>query len=251
MRGYDVKVARLLLTQLGYLSYPISDHYDHTTATAVVQFNSDYGLEQEGLHAAAQSLLLDLAPIDSYIDAGGHLPSPYKYKVLVTVCEDRTIQPIAKLLNSTGHVIHSFRARLKGQSDSNGRSISEFGSDGDTPTGLYLFDLNSPEGDDDLYGPYPVNRATDGLAGNAAIAYKSGGPRSGILLHTGSWDKSGSDTMEDSHGCIHAHQDDIRTIWKKLVALGVEVRENPFGTRPYPFAPQGLLSVQRGNCHNF
>ena len=39
-----------------------------------------------------------------------------------------------------------------------------------------------------------------GLAGNAAIAYKSGGPRSGILLHTGSWDKSGSDTMEDSHG---------------------------------------------------
>lgn len=36
---------------------------------------------------------------------------------------------------------------------------------GSTPTGLSTFDLNSPEPDPVSYGPYPVNRAVQGLKG--------------------------------------------------------------------------------------
>ena len=54
--------------------------------------------------------------------------------------------------------------------------------------GLWEADLNSPEPNPTLYGPYPINRLTNGRKGNAAFmsAYKSSSPlRSGFLLHTG------------------------------------------------------------------
>lgn len=32
-----------------------------------------------------------------------------------------------------------------------------------------LLDLNSPEDDPTLYGPYPINRVVRGIAGNAGL----------------------------------------------------------------------------------
>jgi hypothetical protein len=51
--------------------------------------------------------------------------------------------------------------------------------------GLMTFDLNSPENDPVDFGPYPVNRAVQGLKGNAFIVISN--IRDGILLHTGEW----------------------------------------------------------------
>lgn len=60
---------------------------------------------------------------------------------------------------------------------------------GATPTGLTELDLNSPEDEPALFGPYPVNRATVGLQGNAKILQTgtTDAPRNGILIHTGNW----------------------------------------------------------------
>ena len=48
----------------------------------------------------------------------------------------------------------------------------------------------------------------------------------------------------NSDGCIHAHPEDLKTIDKILEELGVNVRPNPLGKLPYPYQPQGLLSVE-------
>jgi hypothetical protein len=50
--------------------------------------------------------------------------------------------------------------------------------------------------------------------------------------------------MPNSHGCIHGHPDDIKAVWQLLVELGVVVRNNTDGALPYPYKPQGLLSVE-------
>jgi hypothetical protein len=34
-------------------------------------------------------------------------------------------------------------------------------------------------------------------------------------------------------------------IWQILVHLGVEVRNNTFGKLPYPYKPQGLISIEQ------
>ena len=61
---------------------------------------------------------------------------------------------------------------------------------GDNPitiafAGLTEFDLNSPEPEPQLYGPYPINRAVQGIEGNAAFLIPL--IRDGILMHTGEW----------------------------------------------------------------
>lgn len=40
---------------------------------------------------------------------------------------------------------------------------------GDTVTGLVEIDLNSPEPNPAMYGPWPVNRVVRGLDGNALL----------------------------------------------------------------------------------
>ena len=47
-----------------------------------------------------------------------------------------------------------------------------------------------------------------------------------------------------SNGCIHAHPEDLKTIDEILIKLGVKVRKNTNGRLPYPYQPQGLLSVE-------
>jgi hypothetical protein len=89
-----------------------------------------------------------------------------------------------------------------------------------------------------------VNRAVQGIVGNSQILESN--IRNGILLHTGEWSNwNTSMPMPNSHGCIHAHPQDIKTVWQKLIALGVQVRPNTFGKLPYPYVPQGLLSVEQ------
>ncbi len=115
--------------------------------------------------------------------------------------------------------------------------MNMFSGDGNTPTGLMEFDLNSPEDDPKSFGPYPVNRAVQGLRGNARALVPD--VRNGILLHTGEWPGwQPPQLMPNSAGCLHAWPDSINTIWQKLVALGVKVRPNTDGKLPYPYKCQ-------------
>ena len=47
------------------------------------------------------------------------------------------------------------------------------------------FDLNTPEPDPTAYGPFNINRFTNGLGGNSEFLIS--GIRDGILMHTGEW----------------------------------------------------------------
>ncbi len=148
--------------------------------------------------------------------------------------------------------------------------LNVFSPDGNTPTGLILFDLNSPEDDPRSFGPYPVNRAVKGLRGNAAFLVPD--IRNGILMHTGEWPGwTAPSPMPNSSGCVHAWPDVIKMVWLTLVNIGVQVgegavsssflhldaieslrrlasyaqvRPNTDGRLPYPYQPQGLLSIE-------
>ena len=117
-----------------------------------------------------------------------------------------------------------------------------FASNGNTPTGLMELDLNTPEPDPKEYGPYPVNRAVRGLRGNALLLLPD--IRSGILLHTGEWPGwAPPSMMPNSAGCVHSWPESIESISDTLQKMGVVARPNPGGALPYPYKPQGLLSV--------
>ena len=77
-------------------------------------------------------------------------------------------------------------------------------------------------------------------------------------MHTGEWDNwNTSMPMPNSHGCVHGHPgilplklqvilvEDIKLVWKILVSLGVEIRPNTDGKLPYPYQPQGILSIEQ------
>ena len=73
--------------------------------------------------------------------------------------------------------------------------------------------------------------------------------RDGLLVHTGNWttaevDWNSSKDMPNSSGCVHAHPEDVERIYTLLVGLGVEVRENPFSGKNYPYKPQGVGVVE-------
>eukprot|EP01104_Vermistella_antarctica_P019067 TRINITY_DN72_c2_g1_i2.p1 TRINITY_DN72_c2_g1~~TRINITY_DN72_c2_g1_i2.p1 ORF type:complete len:147 (-),score=9.90 TRINITY_DN72_c2_g1_i2:526-966(-) len=140
--------------------------------------------------------------------------------------------------------LHQFTVRTHGQDDPyTGLAYNEFAPDGSTPTGLMTLDLNSPESNATLFGPYPINRAVTGIEGNA---FTISNIRDGILVHTGEWAGwTPSMPMPDSHGCVHAHPTDIKAVWQILTTqLGVQVRNNTGGALPYPYSPQGLLSIE-------
>jgi len=70
--------------------------------------------------------------------------------------------------------------------------------------------------------------------------------RDGILMHTGEWPNwNETMAMPNSHGCVHGHPEDIDAVWQLLVSMGVEIRKNPFGQQPYPYIPQGILSIEQ------
>lgn len=192
--------------------------------------------------------------VDGYVDDGqsanatGHL-----YKIVVPVHRNRSIESVGTLYAANGTAVFTFHARLHGyNSDGVARpwpnfnnsdaGLPQFAPNGDTPTGLIEADLNTPEDNPKLYGPYNVNRAVQGLRGNAL--YLIPDFRDGILLHTGEWPGWHAPmSMPNSEGCIHAWPQEIDTIAKTLKALGVVAHKNTNGKLPYPYRPQGLLSI--------
>ena len=130
--------------------------------------------------------------------------------------------------------------------NSAGFGLNQFASDGNTPTGLFELDLNSPESEPKFYGPYPVNRVVAGLAGNGKWLVPA--LRYGVLIHTGEWAQYAGwappAPMPNSNGCVHTWPENVHAIWQLLVQhCGVQVRTNPGGAQPYPFKSQGLLQV--------
>lgn len=242
LNGSDVYILQNLLQRA--IPIPITSVYDSKTATAVKQFQSDNNIPVTGaVDSVTASTLLSLLLEDGYKD-DGHIPAGVLYKVHVPVHRNRSVETTATLYAGNGSVLHTFTVRTEGQPDNaTGLPMNELCGSGSTPTGLSSFDLNSPEPDPVSYGPYPVNRAVQGQQGNAGIVISN--IRDGILMHTGEWpDWNPSLPMPNSHGCVHAHPDDIKFVWEVLVSIGVQVRPNTGGALPYPYPTQGLLSVE-------
>lgn len=49
----------------------------------------------------------------------------------------------------------------------------------------------------------------------------------------------------NSEGCIHVHPKDLKKINEILDEMGVVTHKNPFGKQPYPYTPQGILSIEQ------
>jgi len=244
--GNDVIILQNLLNRSPLTARNLSTDglYDEQTAIAVSQVKSAHGLPDKSVFdEAAAEVILRLYMLDGYKDDGTILKG-YKYKVHVPVHRNRSIETQATLYDANMRVLHTFTARSHGQNLADGTAMNMLCGSGNTPTGLMTFDLNSPEPDPVSYGPYPVNRAVQGLEGNAKFLISD--IRDGILLHTGEWANWQTwMPMPNSHGCIHAHPEDIKTIWQILVhTLNVTVHPNTGGKLPYPYTPQGILSVE-------
>jgi len=259
LKGNDVVIMQNLIARSKHVAaYPFTGNFDQATETALKQFQQGEMSPVPGtlglFDDVTANLLINKFMSDGYKDDGKILPG-YLYKVHVPVYRNRSIETTATLYNANMTVLRRWTARSRGQSDSQGRAINQLSGSGETPTGLMAFDLNSPEDDPKSFGPYPVNRAVTGIKGNAGIHWQINGTttgylisniRNGILMHTGMWDGWTPDKpMPNSHGCIHCHPTDIEAIWHLLVGLGVKVNTNTFGKLPYPFKPQGLLSVEQ------
>merc|ERR1712056_163783 len=107
--------------------------------------------------------------------------------VHVPVYKNRSIETWGTLLSANNTELFKFRAHAKGQTPRNCLT-----SNGDTPTGLMAFNLETPEDDPVSYGPYPINRAAYGISvlGGAqtnaelmlGVSKPASSIRSGILL---------------------------------------------------------------------
>eukprot|EP01133_Synstelium_polycarpum_P007501 gene7501-8777_t len=215
------------------------------TSQVLAKFQSTNNLPVTGsLDIDTASLVIDQLLDDGYKD-NGEIPPGYLYKVHIPVYRNRSIETTATLYDANMKTLLSFTVRTQGQNDnSTGLPMNDLCSDGPTPTGLMTFDLNSPEPDPVSYGPYPINRAVEGLAGNAFIVISQ--IRNGILMHTGEWKNwSPSLPMPNSHGCVHGHPEDISSVQSILTqTLGVSIHNNSYGKLPYPYRPQGILSIE-------
>jgi len=264
--GHDVAIAQNLLIRSIYVSINITLNgcFDLYSSQAVTEFQQGNNLNVPVLGLFdlefTAPLLISLHLYDKYSD-DGLFPENILYKVHVQVYEDRTIETIAQLSIALTpqlkpSLFYYYIVRTQGVITNNPiQRLNQLTSDGETPTGLVTFDLNSPESDPVSFGPYPINRAVFGLKGNAAIHYINNTDntynpflsaiRSGILQHTGEWPNwNPSMPMPNSHGCIHAHPQAINTIYKLLNMSGVIMHKNPDGIWPYPYKTQGLLSVE-------
>lgn len=258
LTGTDVTILQNLLLRFAPLS--VTNEFDAATGAALSQFQTSVGLPATGLLDGwtARAVMAKLAD-DNYVD-NGRPAKDYgkKYKVFVPVHRNRSIETNAVLFDAEGSALFTFPVRAHGTDsypvppwpyfDNNNYGLNMFSSDGDTPTGLIEFDLNSPEPDTREFGPWPINRAVRGIEGNAGFLIPA--IRNGILLHTGEWstvsDWQPPQPMPNSLGCIHAWPQSIETVFDILTQrLNVTVRPNPFGKTPYPYEPQGLLSVQQ------
>lgn len=233
--------------------------YSRDVALLVRTFQNDVGLPATGIFESetAKKILSLYAGRDNYRDKGVKARDfKMKYKIYVPVYRDRSIETTAILYDQDNNELYKFIARTHGKTDPKKDEWpqydmtvgqNEFVNAGNTPTGLAYLDFNSPEPPAyfDQYGPYNVNRVTVGIKGNAALILPH--IRNGILIHTGNWQNYGWDgkgPMPNSSGCLHVHPNDAKRISEILLKLGVIANENPFGELPYPFEPQGIISVE-------
>jgi Putative peptidoglycan binding domain len=276
--GTDVYILQNLL-KIRY-NIAITSAYDDQTVQFLNQFKSSIGLPADSIFDEATATAILLPPklgglgYDGYKD-DGQAPSVlgYMYKLHVKFYWNRSIETIADFISTNGTILKSYPVRGKGHEvgnfpqnfpywNSSGIGLNEFSSDGATPTGLAEFDLNSPESDPIAFGPFPVNRVVRGLKGNVAWTVTNVASttiRDGILHHTGQWFQyiypgtgknwTPGDLMPNSLGCLHAYPENIYFVWQTLVNdLNVQVRPNTNGALPYPYKPQGLISVECMDC---
>lgn len=263
MSGNDVVIAQNLLIRDDAVdnSLECDGSYGSLSAEATAAFQSAYKLAETGiLDEETAQLLLDLHSNDNYKDSGFTAASMgYLYKLHIPVHSNRSIETTATLYDDVNNVIMKFTVRTHGHRNDGSAApwpdfgngdvgLNEFTSSGATVTGLIEIDLNSPEPTPSMYGPWPVNRFVRGLDGNSAFLQPN--IRDGILLHTGNWttdevDWNPSMAMPDSSGCVHGHPSDVERVYNELVKLGVEVHENTFSGKDYPYKPQGIAVVER------
>eukprot|EP01138_Halocafeteria_seosinensis_P008694 gb/GECG01008886.1/.p1 GENE.gb/GECG01008886.1/~~gb/GECG01008886.1/.p1 ORF type:complete len:324 (+),score=26.69 gb/GECG01008886.1/:1-972(+) len=261
LEGTDVYILQNFLNRMPSSSpINVDSIYGPKTASKVKDFQKQVSLPVTGVVSSvtAHHVLGHLSADDYHWDPSvtpRHLG--YKYLVHVPVHSNRSIETTATLYDADLNKLFAYVVRAHGHTqgtnhtwpnfNNSGPGLNEFSSDGNTPTGLFEFDLNSPEPIPKLYGPYPVNRAVKGLKGNAAFLVPK--VRHGILMHTGEWHQYAGweppQPMPNSAGCIHAWPDSIKTVWQLLVnKCNVTVHENTGGKQPYPYSPQGLLAVE-------
>lgn len=263
MSGNDVTIAQNLLIRDDAVDKNLvcDGVYGSASEAATSAFQSANGVKATGvLDAESANLLLSLHSNDNYKDTGFTAASMgYKYKIHIPVYYNRSVETYATLFDAENNEIMTFRVRTHGKRDDGTSAawpdfgdgdvgLNEFTSSGATVTGLIEIDLNSPEPDPDLYGPYPVNRFVRGLDGNSAFLQPD--IRDGILLHTGNWSTASqpwdsSMDMPNSSGCVHGHPEDVQRVYEELVKLGVKVHDNTYSGKNYPYKCQGIAVVQR------
>jgi len=243
--GNDVRIAQNLLKRSPFVasSLAVTGYYDSATQDSVSSFQRGNHLSVSGnIDVDTSNLLLQLHSYDGYKD-NGTIPAGFLYKVHIRVSQNRSEETLAYLYNNKLELLLTFNVRLHGETPRN-----QFCTDGDTPTGLSLLDLNSPEDDPKSYGPYPINRVVQGLEGNAAVLLQNvkSTIRSGILLHTGEWTNwNPPNPMPNSDGCIHTWPTYCDRVWQILVGLGAQIRTNTMGQLPYPYTSQGIISIEQ------
>ncbi len=251
MSGRDVIILQNLLKRSPVArELKVTTIYDEQTALYVRLFQKMYEMAGTGIVCRATALLLlEHHLSDGFRDDGKPVPDGYKFKLLVPVHKNRDIETMATLFDAKNNPVFKFKIRARGGSR-NGKPINQLTRNGNTPSGLSTCDLNSKEPIEKSYGPYPVLRVVKGLVGNSAIGYGNktllSNFRSGILLHTGEWkDWDPTKPMPNSLGCMHCAPEDQKKVTDILVEkLGVKVRNNPFGQKPYPYQPQGLIAIE-------
>ena len=264
LTGTDVYVLQNLLRNTEP-ALQITSTFDQATSAALCRFQSaaapaaPCGLLEESTAAAILSSTLVR---DHYRWDAQPLLAPYRYLVRIQTWANRSRESNATLFDAKLRPLLNFTARLHGvpadeaagdcYSNDVGRNM--FSPNGNTPTGLSELDLNSPEDNATVYGPWPINRVVRGLKGNAAwlLTGRTDGSnvRTGILVHTGAWNETCAwappHPMPNSFGCVHVWPENIRAIFQLLTQqLHVEVRPNTNGLLPYPYEPQGLLSIEQ------
>lgn len=266
MEGGDVVIAQNLLSRDAAVSkaFTVSGVYDSATVDAVRAFQTAHSLPTRSgdLDAASAQELLNTCSDDGIEDDGFKAADlGYKYKISLQVHTNRSVETLGSLFDGENNLLMNFHARTHGHRDDDidygwpdfgsqppDDGLNMFTSNGNTVTGIIEVDLNSPEPNPQLYGPWPVNRLVKGLQGNAAWLLPT--LRDGMLLHTGNWSTEqkawdSSMDMPNSNGCIHSHPEDVERIYKELTAIGVEVNENPFSGKKYPFKPQGIAVIYK------
>jgi len=261
MTGNDVIIAQTLLKRDAAVGSTLSvtGTFDKDTEAATIAFQNANSFKGTGiLDSASASLLIAKYEADGYKDSGFTAASMgYMYKVHIPVHSNRSIETDATLYDKDNNVLLTFRVRTHGHRITGTQAwpdygngdvgLNQFTSSGNTVTGLVEIDLNTPEPDPAVYGPWPVNRIVRGLDGNAATLLPN--IRDGLLIHTGNWTTDSVDwnptlDMPNSSGCIHGHPSDVEKIYQILEGLGVKANENTFSGKNYPYTPQGIAVIE-------